>query len=109
MERGDIFLVNLNPTQGHEQQGTRPVLVISPKLFNDLTQVPIVLPITSKSQFARTLGFAVHLDARTKTQGIIRTDQPRALDIAARQGRKLETLPIDLMEEVLAKMATFLS
>ncbi|ULJ61314.1 type II toxin-antitoxin system PemK/MazF family toxin [Wielerella bovis] len=71
--------------------------------------MPIVLPITTKSQFARTQGFAVHLDGRTKTQGIIRTDQPRALDINARNGRKLETLPIDLMNEVLAKMATFLS
>ncbi|ULJ65596.1 type II toxin-antitoxin system PemK/MazF family toxin [Wielerella bovis] len=109
MERGDIFLVNLDPTTGHEQQGTRPVLIISPKAFNALTQVPIVLPITTKSQFARTQGFAVHLDERTKTQGIVRTDQSRALDIQARNGRKLETLPIDLMNEVLAKMATFLS
>lgn len=29
MERGDIYLVSLDPTSGHEQQGTHPVLVIS--------------------------------------------------------------------------------
>ena len=27
MERGDIYLVSLDPTAGHEQQGTRPVLI----------------------------------------------------------------------------------
>ena len=39
MERGDIYLVSLDPTIGHEQQGKRPVLVISPGKFNRLTGV----------------------------------------------------------------------
>lgn len=30
MERGDIYLVPLDPMSGHERQGTRPVLVVSP-------------------------------------------------------------------------------
>jgi mRNA-degrading endonuclease toxin of MazEF toxin-antitoxin module len=30
MERGDVYLVSLDPTAGHEQKGKRPVLVISP-------------------------------------------------------------------------------
>jgi mRNA interferase ChpB len=30
MERGDIYLVSLDPTSGSEQQGKRPVLVVSP-------------------------------------------------------------------------------
>ena len=47
MRRGDIYLVTLDPTEGHEQQGTRPVLVVSPDEFNRVTQVPVVLPITS--------------------------------------------------------------
>jgi mRNA interferase ChpB len=29
MERGDIYLVSLDPSAGHEQQGKRPVLVVS--------------------------------------------------------------------------------
>jgi mRNA-degrading endonuclease toxin of MazEF toxin-antitoxin module len=61
MERGDIYLVALDPTAGHEQQGKRPVLVISPGRFNRLTGVPIVLPITTGGGFARTAGFAVSL------------------------------------------------
>ena len=58
MERGDIYLVSLDPTSGHEQQGTRPVLVVSPTAFNRLTRTPVVLPITSGGNFARTAGFA---------------------------------------------------
>lgn len=108
MERGDIFLVSLDPTQGHEQQGTRPVLIISPKAFNQVTGLPIVLPITTGGNFARTKGFAVALDNRTKTQGVIRTDQPRAIDMIARNGRKLEQVPNDIMDDVLARMATFM-
>ena len=38
MERGDIYLVSLDPTLGHEQQGTRPVLIVSPSSFNRLTK-----------------------------------------------------------------------
>ena len=63
MERGDIYLVSLDPTSGHEQQGTRPVLIVSPATFNRLTRTPVVLPITSGGNFARTAGFTVSLIA----------------------------------------------
>jgi mRNA interferase ChpB len=106
MERGDIYLVSLDPTQGHEQRGRRPVLIVSPGAFNRLTKVPIVLPITSGGSFARTAGFAVSLaGAGTRTTGVVRCDQPRALDLGARGGRKLETVPEPITEEVLAKLA----
>ena len=109
MERGDIFLVSLDPTQGHEQRGRRPVLIISPGPFNRLTSVPVVLPITTGGNFARTAGFAVSLaGAGTRTTGVVRCDQPRALDLAARNGRKLERVPVGIIEEVLARVATIL-
>src|SRR5690349_25063733 len=85
MERGDIYLVSLDPTAGGEQQGKRPVLVISPGKFNRITGVPIVLPITGGGVFARMEGFAVTLmGAGTQTTGVVRCDQPRALDLRAR-------------------------
>jgi mRNA-degrading endonuclease toxin of MazEF toxin-antitoxin module len=107
MDRGDIYLVSLDPTSGHEQQGTRPVLIVSPNAFNRLTKTPVVLPITTGGNFARTAGFAVSLvGAGTKTTGVVRCDQPRALDLGARHGRKLESVPPLIMEEVLGKLAT---
>jgi mRNA interferase ChpB len=106
MERGDIYLVCLDPTSGHEQQGTRPVLVVSPSVFNRLTRTPIVVPITTGGNFARTAGFAVSLDgAGTKTTGVVRCDQPHALDLASRHGRKLESVPPAIIDDVLAKLA----
>ncbi len=106
MERGDIYLVSLDPAAGHEQQGTRPVLVVSPAAFNRLTKTPVVLPVTTGGNFARTAGFAVPLaGAGTKTTGVIRCDQPRALDLGARNGRRLESAPAAIVDEVLAKLA----
>jgi mRNA-degrading endonuclease toxin of MazEF toxin-antitoxin module len=109
MRLGEIWVVGLDPAEGHEQKGRRPVLVISPDAFNQVTKVPVVLPITSGGNFARSAGFAVSLTgAGTKTTGVIRCDQPRALDLGARQGRKLENVPDAIMDEVLARVATIL-
>ena len=106
MKRGEIWLVGLDPSEGHEQNGHRPVLIVSPEAFNHVTKVPIVLPVTSGGNFARTAGFAVALTGTgTKTTGVVRCDQPRALDLRARGGKKLESVPSTVIEEVLAKLA----
>jgi len=105
MKRGEIWLVGLDSTQGHEQTGRRPVLIVSPESFNRVTKVPVVLPIASGGEFARTAGFAVTLEgAGTKTTGIVRCDQPRALDLGAR-AKKLERVPDAIVDEVLARLA----
>ncbi len=105
MERGDIYLVSLDPTSGHEQQGTRPVLIVSASAFNRLTKTPVVLPITSGGNFARTAGFTVSLTgAGTNTTGVVRCDQPRALDLGSHNARKLESVPAEIVDEVLAKL-----
>ena len=92
MKRGDIYLVSLDPTEGREQRGSRPVVIVSPGEFNQATKLPVVLPITNGGEFARRLGFAVPI-AGIKTTGVIRCDQPRVIDLAARHGRKVDTLP----------------
>ena len=105
MKRGDIYLVSLDPTEGHEQRGYRPVVIVSPTEFNEATKLPVVLPITSGGAFARRIGFAVPITG-IKTTGIVRCDQPRVLDLNARNGRKGDTLPQAILDEVLAKAIT---
>ena len=105
MKRGDIYMVSLDPTEGREQRGSRPVLIVSPTAFNEATSLPVICPITSGGEFARRLGFSVTVTG-IKTTGIVRCDQPRVLDVAARNGRKVDTLPGALLDEVLAKVAT---
>jgi mRNA-degrading endonuclease toxin of MazEF toxin-antitoxin module len=110
VKRGDIYLVSLDPTEGHEQQGTRPVLIVSPDKFNALTKVPIVVPITSGGNFARTAGFGVSLDSSgTRTKGVVRCDQPHPIDLSARKARKLESVPEAIVDDVLARIVTLFS
>jgi mRNA interferase ChpB len=98
-------MVSLNPTEGREQHGTRPVLIISPTEFNLATGLPVVLPITNGGDFAKRIGFAVPISG-IKTTGIIRCDQPRVLDVIERNGRKIDSLPTQILDEVLAKIVT---
>ena len=102
MERGDIYLVSLDPAAGHEQQGRRSVLVISPEVLNRVTRVPVVLPITAGGSFARTAGFAVPPDRRRHAD-----DRGRALRSTAGArpaGARRARAPV-IIDEVLARLA----
>jgi mRNA interferase ChpB len=105
MNRGDIYMVSLDPTHEHEQRGRRPVLVISPTAFNQATKLPVILPITSGGDSARRIGFAVALTG-VKTTGVVRCDQPRVLDLRARRGKKVESVHSEILDEVLARAVT---
>jgi mRNA-degrading endonuclease toxin of MazEF toxin-antitoxin module len=105
VKRGDIYMVALDPTKGREQQGHRPVLIISATAFNGATKLPVVLPITNGGDFARRIGFGVVLSG-LKTTGLVRCDQPRVLDIVARGGRHVDVLPSEVLDDVLAKVVT---
>lgn len=47
MERGEVWLANLNPTQGSEQRGTRPVIIFQDNTLSQITTTVITIPITS--------------------------------------------------------------
>lgn len=104
MKRGDIYLVTLDPTEGREQRGLRPVLIVSATAFNAATKLPVILPITNGGAFARRIGFAVPITG-IKTTGVVRCDQPRVIDLLARNGRKVDALPAAILDEVLARLA----
>jgi mRNA interferase MazF len=57
--RGDILWADLNPVKGHEQAGLRPVLILSPEVFNDRSGTVIALALTSQPQGA---GFPLTLE-----------------------------------------------
>ena len=105
VKRGDIYMVSLDPSQGREQQGHRPVLIVSATEFNAVTKRPVVLPITSGGAVVRRIGFAVEI-VGIKTIGVVRCDQPRLLDLIERHGRKLDELPPEILDEVLGKLLT---
>ena len=102
--RGEIWFANLNPTAGREQQGQRPVLVVSEKEFNRLG-LCVVCPITQGGQQSRYAGFAVTLmGSGPGTQGVVMCNQPRTIDMTARDGRFAEDVSNDVLDDVLAKL-----
>ncbi|MDD5558199.1 type II toxin-antitoxin system PemK/MazF family toxin [Candidatus Methylomirabilis sp.] len=50
IRRGEVFLVDLNPTRGSEIQKTRPCVVVSPDELNEHLRTVIVAPLTTGGQ-----------------------------------------------------------
>lgn len=98
VKQGDIIKINLNPTKGHEQSGYRPALILSNDDFMYYTRLAIVCPISNANNH-----FPLHiaLDERTKTTGNILCEHLRTLDINSRGYNYIESLPKDILENVL--------
>ncbi|MBK4989152.1 MULTISPECIES: type II toxin-antitoxin system ChpB family toxin [Pseudomonas] len=103
--RGDIVRVNLNPTEGREQQGDyRPALVLTPAAYN-ATGLAVIAPITQGGDFARYAGFAVTLSGSgAETQGVVLCNQIRTVDLEARSAKRIEAVPEVVMDDVLARV-----
>ena len=74
--RGEIWLVNLDPTVGSEIRKARPCLVVSPGEMHDHLRTAIVAPMTTGSRPAPFRVSVVH-DGKT---GLILLDQMRTVD-----------------------------
>src|ERR1700753_4371445 len=105
MDRGDIWHVDLNPTQGREQANPRYILILTTREFNRLG-TPIVVPITTGGNFARSQGFTVSLSgAGTNATGVILCHQLRELDLRARNAKFSEKVPDFIVDVVMANAA----
>lgn len=76
MVRGDIYLVNLDPTVGSEIQKTRPCVIISPPEIHDYLRTALIAPMTTGS---RPAPFRISIDFQGKL-GLILPEQIRAVD-----------------------------
>ena len=106
MNRGDVYLVDLDPIRGHEQRGKRPALVLTTAAHNKISPA-IIAPITRGGDYARYKGFAVPLSGGGTT-GVVLCNQIRALDIASRGREYRETLSPEIVDDVLARVAAML-
>ena len=97
-EQGDIVWLDFTPQAGHEQRGRRPALVVSNNLYNRVSNLTMVCPITHTD---RAHPFHVRLDDRTKTDGTILCDQARMLDLNSRNAEFIECAPQDIVMEAV--------
>lgn len=106
--RGDIIRLDFDPSAGHEQQGTRPALVLSPEAFNRYGMA-LACPVTRGGAFARGLAWTVPLaGAGLATDGVVLCNQMRTVDWHARRAQFIEAVPADLVADVLARVATLI-
>jgi mRNA interferase MazF len=80
-QRGEIWLVDLNPTRGQEIQKTRPVVVISSDLFAPIP-LRIVIPITSWQDKFCDRPFMVKLEANL-SNGLDRNSAGNVLQVCS--------------------------
>ena len=107
ISRGDVWLVNLDPTIGQEIKKTRPAVVVS---SNSIGKLPlkIIVPITDWKPPYANYPWMVYLEP-DQQNGLPKksgadTFQVRSVD-QARLTRKLGQLPEPVMEEIAAGIA----
>src|SRR4051812_16480278 len=93
-ERGDVIRVNFSPQAGHEQGGTRPALVLSPREYNGKTGMLLCCPITNKAK-----GYSTEepIPDGLAVTGVILSNHVRSLDWKARQAEFVCTLPPEVI------------
>lgn len=105
-DRGDVVWARLSPTEGHEQAGHRPAVVLSPAAYNAATGLALTCPVTSK---VKGYPFEVALPSDLEVAGVVLADQVRSIDWRSGAVEFAATLPRSVVAEVVAKVKTLLS
>lgn len=98
----EIFLVDLDPTKGHEIQKTRPCVIISPNEMNHSISTVIIAPMTTKSHPYPTR-IELNFD---KKKGLVVLDQIRTIDKTRliKKVGKIEKKQIKQVKAVIKEM-----
>lgn len=96
LQRGEVWLVNLDPTIGAEIKKTRPCLVVSPSELHDYLRIALVVPLTSKG-FAAPFRVAVQFDG---VSGLALLDQIRTVD-KMRLAKRLGAIDEAVLQTIL--------
>ncbi len=107
--RGEVWMLNFDPTRGHEQAGTRPALIISVDVFNaGPANLVIVLPITSRSKGVRS-----HVAVQPPEGGLSMASFIKCEDVRSvareRLHRRLGDISSETMAEVEDKLRILLN
>ena len=102
--RGEIWMIDLDPTRGHEQAGKRPALIVSDDVFNSgPAGLVIVLPLTTKSKGVRS-----HVEVRPPEGGLrkpsfIKCEDVRSVSVE-RLGKRIGTVSPVTMEAIALRL-----
>lgn len=102
MKRGDIFDARLDPIEGSEQAGIRPVIVVSRNAINQYSKVVVIVPVTDAAHITRQYPDNVRIPAGTgglTKDSVALGGQVRAISIS-RLLRQRGVLPEELTKQV---------
>ena len=85
-DRRDMIWINCNPQAGSEMRDIHPLLVLSPKAFNERTGIVIGLPMTTAA-FNETNPFAVKFASPRGKASYVLGHQPKSFDWRVRQAK----------------------
>jgi mRNA interferase MazF len=102
--RGDVYLVDLNPTRGGEIRKARPCVIVSPDQFNRHLPTLVVVPLTTG---VHSYSFRIPCKFAGKN-GHILLDQIRSVD-RSRMLKRLGQLPAKLTTHVLETLQEIFS
>lgn len=104
--RGDFVELDFDPAYGHEQQGARPALVLTPVSYNEKTDLAVVCAITNQ---VKGYPFEVIIPQGARVTGAVLVDQVRTVDWRSRRARFLAKCPAPTLTDVGAKMRALLN
>ncbi len=100
IKRGDVFLVNFDPTVGTEIKKARPAVVVSNDINNANSPIVSISPVSSAT--ARIYSFEVEIPAGVgglKVRSKVMVNQTRAVD-KIRIFKKLGHLPVEILTKI---------
>ena len=98
--KGDVLWADLNPVKGHEQAGQRPVLILSPEIFNERSGTVIAMALTSQPQRA---GFPLTMEITSVAlpkPTWVKISQIRTLSVE-RLGKRMGRVSDDEMSQIV--------
>ena len=99
--RGDIVWLNFNPQLGHEQEGRRPAIILSPFEYNKKTGLAIACPITSQ---IKNYPFEVKLPENISVNGVIISDQVKNIAWKERKAEFICKATESVLKETVNKL-----
>jgi mRNA interferase MazF len=104
-ERRDVIWINCNPQAGREMKDFHPLLVLSPRTFNETTGIVIGLPMTT-AEYNATNPFTIPVPLSKSQTGYVLTHQPKSFDWRARSAKAhpMKQMPEDLFSAACASL-----
>lgn len=101
----DIVLIDFSPVKGHEQDGKRPALVISNKLFNNFTKMAVVCPMSLNTKY-----FPTHyvLKKSKNIKGAVLCEHIRSIDYKKRKMEYVDSISDKEYEDIIDLINSFL-